>query len=62
MHSSSMRTARLLTISYSARVGLLTSPFDIDPPDAAPPPRMQTPSEADPPGGRRPYEQNDTQV
>ena len=47
MHSSSMRTARLLTISYSARVGLLTSPFDTDPPDADPlrggPPWRQTP-------------------
>ena len=45
MHSSRMRTVRLLTVSCSALVG------DVDPPSLDSDPPMQTfPPDADPPG------------
>ena len=51
MHSSRMRTVRLLNISCSAW-GICRTPLDADPPsiDADPPPLMQTPWMQIPPG------------
>ena len=64
MHSSRMRTARLLTISHSIHWGFAQPPLSADPlPECRPlwmqtpnadPLWMQTPLDADPPGCRPP--------
>ena len=58
MHSSRIRTARLLVVSSSIRWGVLPNLLDADPQDADPPPDADMldadPLDADPPRCRLP--------